>query len=180
MIRINLLNLREDRKKENRRQDISVSILMGVLTILIGGHLYINVSREAEILQKQLTLKKAEDVKLTKKVGEIKNLEKKNKELKKKIRIVETLNRNRLNTLKVMEEVSIQIPQKIWFKSLQKRGNVVTINGVSLDDQTLSVFISRLNHSEKFKNVWLQQSKQILSNKVKLKGFSLYCNVVKE
>lgn len=180
MIRINLLSFREEKKKESKRMDISVSILMLILTVLIAGYLYINISGEIESLQRQLSQKKMEDARLTRKVGEIKKLEKKKKDLEKKINVIKALNRNRLNTLKVMEEVSIQIPEKIWFKSLQKKGNVVTINGIALDDQTLSVFISRLSHSKRFKRIWLQQSKQVLLNKVKLKGFSLNCNVVME
>jgi len=180
MIRINLLSFREEKKLASKRLDISVSILMLILTVLIAGYLFINISGEIESLQRQFRQKKSEDARLTKKVGEIKKLEKKKKELEKKINVINALNRNRLSSLKVMEEVSIQIPERIWLKSLQKKGNVVTISGIALDDQTLSVFISRLNHSKKFTKVWLQQSKQVLLNKVKLKGFSLNCNVVME
>ena len=180
MIRLNLLSFREEKKRESKRLDISVSILLLVLTVLIAGYLYINISGEIESLQRQLSQKRVELTKLKKKVAEVERLKKKQKELEKKINIIKALNRNRLNTLKVLEEVSIQIPEKIWFKSLQKKGNRVIIKGIALDDQTLSVFISRLNHSKKFRRIWLQQSKQIVLNKVKLKGFSLNCNVVME
>lgn len=180
MIKINLLPIREEKKKERKRLDISVSILMLLLTVLIGGYLYINISGEIESLQIQIRAKKAEDARLTKKVGEIKLLKKKKLELEKKIGIINALNRDRLSALKVMEEVSIQIPDKIWFRSLQKKGKKLLIVGIALDDQTLSTFISRLSHSKRFSNVWLQQSKQVVLNNVKLKQFSLNCNVVTE
>jgi len=180
MIRINLLPIREERKKESKRLDISVSILMFFLTALVAGYLYINVSGEVDSLQLRIKAKKMEDARLTKKVGEINLLKKKKLELEKKIKVINKLNRERLVALKIMEEVSIQIPEKIWFKSLRKKGNVLSIVGIALDDQTLSTFITRLSHSKLFKKVWLQQSKQIVLNQVKLKEFSLNCNVVTE
>ena len=180
MIKINLLPLREEKRKERKRLDISVSILMLILTVLIGGYLYINISGEIESLQIQIRSKKAEDARLTRKVGEIRVLKNKKKELQKKIGIINALNRQRLTAIKVMEELSIQVPDKIWFKSLTVKNHRLTITGISLDDQTLSTFISRLNHSVRFKNVWLQESKQVVLNQVKLKAFSLNCNVVTE
>lgn len=180
MIKMNLLPIREERRKERRRLDISVSIMMLLLMVLIGGYLYINISGEIESLQVQLRAKKAEDARLTKKVGEIKLLKNKKKELEKKVGIINALNKGRLSAIKIMEEVSIQIPEKIWFKTLSKKGNSLVIVGISLDDQTLSTFISRLNHSKRFKSVWLQQSKQVVLNQVKLKEFSLNCKVKAE
>ena len=180
MIRINLLPVREEKKKERTRLDISVTILLFLLTVLVGAYLYINVTGEIENLQNQLRAKKAEDARLTKKVGEIKQLKKKKLELQKKIGVINALNKERTLALKVMEELSIQVPEKVWFKSLQKKGNRLVIVGISLDDQTLSTFISRLSHSKRFRNVWLQQSKQVVLNQVKLKEFSLNCNIVTE
>ncbi len=180
MIKINLLPVREEKAREQKRLDISVSILLLLLTILIGAYLYINISGEIDSLRLQLKEKKAEDARLTKKVGEIKLLKKKKLELQKKIGVINALNKQRTVSLKVMEELSIQIPEKVWFKSLQKKGNMIQIVGISLDDQTLSTFISRLSHSKRFSNVWLQQSKQVVLNNVKLKEFSLNCNIVTE
>lgn len=180
MIKINLLPIREEKKKERKRLDISVSILMFLLAVLIGGYFYINISGEIESLQIQIRAKKAEDARLTKKVGETKLLKKKKTELEKKIGIINALNKERLMALRVMEEASIQIPEKIWFKSFQVKNHKLLIVGIALDDQTLSTFISRLNHSVRFNHVWLQQSKQVVLNQVKLKEFSLNCNVVME
>jgi type IV pilus assembly protein PilN len=173
MIRINLLPVREEKRKERTRLDISVTILLFLLAVLVGAYLYMNISGEINTLQTQLREKKAEDARLTKKVGEIKLLKKKKLELQKKIGVINALNKQRMVSLKVMEELSIQIPEKVWFKSLQKKGSTLLIVGISLDDQTLSTFISRLSHSKRFTNVWLQQSKQVVLNHVKLKEFSL-------
>ena len=180
MIRINLLPVREERKKERTRLDVSITVLLVLLAVLVGVYLYINVTGEIKTLKTQLKAKKVEDARLTKKVGEIKILKKKKLELQKKIGIINALNKQRVVALKVMEELSIQVPEKIWFKSLQKKGSTLSIVGISLDDQTLSTFISRLSHSKRFRHVWLQQSKQVVLNNVKLKEFSLNCNIVTE
>ena len=180
MIRINLLPLREEKRKEKTRLDVSVTILLLLLAVLVGAYLYINISGEIASLQTQLREKKAEDSRLTRKVGEIKLLKKKKLELQKKIGVINALNKQRKVSLKVMENLSIQIPEKVWFKSLQKKGNKLYIVGISLDDQTLSTFISRLSHSKRFTHVWLQQSKQIVLNQIKLKEFSLNCNIATE
>ena len=180
MIRINLLPIREEKRKERKRFDISVSVQLLILTFLICSYLYINVYRNAERLHRQVRQKKAEIIHLTQKVGEIKMIKKKKRALKKRIGIIEKLNKRRFQAIKVMEELSRQVPQKIWFKLLQVKRQKLIIEGVALDNQTVSVFISKLNHSKRFYNVWLVQSKEIVLSEIKLKEFSINCNIASE
>ena len=180
MIQINLLPIREEKKRERKRLDISVSILMLILTTLIGGYLYINVHREVVQLRRELKDKQAENLRLSKKVREIRLLKKKRKILNQKIGIIRKLNRNRLMAIKVMEQISLEVPDKIWLTAMQVKDQKLSLVGIAMDDQTLSVFISRLNRSEMFFNVWLQESKEIVLNHIKLKEFSLNCNIMAE
>jgi len=180
MIRINLLPIREEKKKERKRLDISVSILMLILTFLISGYLYINIHREVVRLRNQVRIKMEEDTRLAKKVGEIRLLKKERKVLNRKIKIIEKLSKNRLMAVRIMEALSLQVPDKMWFTMLQVKDKKVSIVGIAMDDQTLSVFISRLNRSKMFFNVWLQHSKEVVLNQIKLKEFSLNCSIMTE
>ncbi len=180
MIRINLLPIREEKIKERKRLDISVSILMLILTFLIGGYLYINIHQEVVRLRDQVHRKKEEDIRLAKKVREIRMLKKERKVLNQKIKIIEKLSKNRLLAVRVMEELSLQVPDKMWFTMLQVKNKKLSLVGIALDDQTISVFISRLNRSKMFFNVWLQHSKEVVLNQIKLKEFSLNCSIMTE
>jgi type IV pilus assembly protein PilN len=180
MIRINLLPIREEKKKERKRLDISVSILMLILTFLISGYLYINIHWEVVRLRNQVRIKMEEDTRLAKKVGEIRLLKKERKVLNRKIKIIEKLSKNRLMAVRIMEALSLQVPDKMWFTMLQVKDKKVSIVGIAMDDQTLSVFISRLNRSKMFFNVWLQHSKEVVLNQIKLKEFSLNCSIMTE
>ena len=82
--------------------------------------------------------------------------------------------------IKMMEALSEEVPEKIWLTMMQVKNHKLSLVGIALDDQTLSVFISRLNRSKMFFNVWLLESKEVILNHIKLKEFSLNCNIITE
>jgi type IV pilus assembly protein PilN len=71
----------------------------------------------------------------------------------------------------------VQKPEKLQLESLRKEGSRLGIDGVALDDETVANFMTNLRKSKVFKNVDLVVSEQFEQSKVKLKKFTLSCEI---
>jgi hypothetical protein len=68
-------------------------------------------------------------------------------------------------------------PEKLQLESMKKEGTKVGIEGIALDDETVANFMTSLRKSKLFKSVDLIVSEQIEQNKLKLKKFTLSCEI---
>jgi type IV pilus assembly protein PilN len=65
----------------------------------------------------------------------------------------------------------------LQLESLKKDGTKLGIDGIALDDETVANFMTNLRKSKLFKSVDLVVSEQIEQSKIKLKKFTLSCEI---
>jgi type IV pilus assembly protein PilN len=92
--------------------------------------------------------------------------------------IIESLRREKAGPAKVLDELSIDKPEKIHLESVKKEGSKLGIEGIALDDETIANFMTNLRKSKLFKNVDLIVSEQVEQSKIKLKKFILSCEII--
>ena len=174
MIRINLLPFRTTRKKENVRRQISIFLLTLVLiTIAVIWYnvLLTNKIKAAKIRNDNTTAQIAKYEKINKEIATIK---KKLAQLNQKIKVIETLEGSRKETIKLMESMTqLIVPERMWFESLDVKGDNIAINGVALDERTIADFM--INLQKDYTNVTLKSLQQVKlkSKSLNLKNFSL-------
>jgi type IV pilus assembly protein PilN len=113
--------------------------------------------------------------KINKEIGEIK---KKLANLKKKMAVMDTLEANRFAPIKLMDTMTqVVVPKRMWFTSLQSRGQKVNISGVAMDNTTVADFMVRLENSGLFKEVDLKTLRRPSKKgrTSKYKTFSVVC-----
>lgn len=156
MIRINLLPVREWRKKEALRQMISIFflsfLLMLVACLAVGITLQARVAAVRDAHAKLEERKKQLDyVEKT-----IKDLESKSKEIDNKFATIEDLQRGRTLSLEILDYISSVIPgERMWVSKLDLKGSRLTMTGFALDNHTVAFFMSRLESFKLFKTVTL-------------------------
>jgi type IV pilus assembly protein PilN len=101
----------------------------------------------------------------------------KQKTLQEILDVINTLRKQKSFASRVMDEVSVQKPEKLHLDSLKKEGAKLSIDGVALDDETVANFMTSLRNSKLFQNVDLVVSEQIEQSKVKLRKFTLSCEI---
>jgi len=178
MIKINLLLARKEKKKVGLRKEIVV--LIASLVILFAGLLVVQWRLEKE---KEDTLSKISDTKkeiayyksLTTEVVKAKEAQ---KTLQDKLNVINTLRKEKAGAAKVLDELSIDKPEKIQLESLKKDGSKLGIEGIALDDETIANFMTNLRKSKLFKGVDLIVSEQVEQSKIKLKKFILSCEII--
>jgi type IV pilus assembly protein PilN len=98
--------------------------------------------------------------------------------LQEKLNVINMLKKEKASPAKVLDELSIDKPEKAHFESVKKDGSRLGIEGIALDDETVANFMTNLRKSKLFKNVDLIVSEQIEVNKIPLKKFILSCEII--
>ena len=176
MIEINLLPVREARKKETLRFQLSIFVLTLLLSFMVIAYLKWNADRREKYVDTQLKAVQEEILKLNKVVGEIDRLKKQRAKLQQKLAVIKKLEQGRLGAVYVLDELSEKIPEKMWIEKLDRAGNQVKIEGVALDNETIANFMTLLERSKYFAGVELEVTEQFRSEGFKLKKFRLTCS----
>lgn len=176
MIEINLLPVREARRRESLRFQLSIAVLSLFFVVIIIAYLNVSAANRERKIDKEMKLVQEELAQLNKAVGEIDELKRQKAKLEQKLNVIKDLDRGRLRAAYILGELSQRTPEKVWIESLEKSGKSLRITGVALDNETIANFMTVLEKSQYFGGVELGASEQIIRGGMKLKKFSLNCS----
>ena len=160
MIRINLLPLKEVKRAVGRRQEVSLVALGVLLLILVLLLPFLWQGRRLGLLDSQIGTLRDEIAKLDQQAREVRELEKKRKELQAKLRVIDDLTRKRVGPVRVLADLSEAAPEKLWIVDFTDQDNAATLTGMALDNQTIAAFMRRLQGSKYFYEVDLVETSQ--------------------
>jgi len=98
--------------------------------------------------------------------------------LQNRLDVINSLRKDKARAAMVLDELSIDKPEKLQFESLKKDGAKLGIEGIAMDDETIANFMTSLRKSKLFKSVDLVVSEQIEQSKMKMKKFVLSCEII--
>jgi len=177
MIKINLLLAKKEKKKAGIRREIIVLIASVVFLLLVLGLLQWKINGAKDDLLLDISTKEKEIAKNKSLTEQLNKAKESNKLLDEKLNVINSLRKEKSSPARVLDELSIDKPEKIQFESLKKEGSKLGIEGIALDDETVANFMENLRKSKLFKNVDLVISEQVEQNKIKLKKFSIICEI---
>ena len=173
MIKINLFLTREKKKKMGAQREIVIFLFSAIVLLFVLFGIRWFLGSKIQETWNQITETKnqiAHHKSLMEEVNKYKEL---HRTYQDRLNTIEALRKQRGTPAKVLEELSIDKPEKIHFESLKKEGSRVGIEGVALDDETVANFMDNLRKSSLFKNIDLVVSEQTELSKIKLKKFIL-------
>jgi type IV pilus assembly protein PilN len=178
MIKINLLLARKEKKKVGIRKEIIVLILSIVLLLIVLIIVQWRLEKEKEATLAQISETKKEIAYYKSLTTEVDRAKEAQKTLQDKLNIINSLRKEKAIPARVLDELSIDKPEKVHLESVKKEGARLGIEGIALDDETIANFMTNLRKSKLFKNVDLIVSEQIEQSKIKLKKFILSCEII--
>ncbi|HUL21647.1 MAG TPA: PilN domain-containing protein [Thermodesulfobacteriota bacterium] len=178
MIKINLLLARKEKKRGGAKKEFIVLILSVVLLLAIFIFIQWGLNKKIEDTMAQNSQKKQEIAKYKSLTTEVEKKKQEQKMLQNRLDIINALRKDKAKAAMVLDELSIDKPEKLQLESLKKDGAKLGIEGVALDDETIANFMTNLRKSKLFKNVDLVVSEQIEQSKMKVKKFVLSCEIV--
>ena len=177
MIKINLLLARKEKKKIGMRKEVIIGILAVGLCLVIFGIVNWRLNQEKENTLAQISAVKKEIAYFKSLSVEVNKAKEAQKILQEKLNVINSLRKEKGGPAKVLDELSIQKPERMQFESLKKEGSRLGIEGIALDDETVANFMTNLRKSKIFKNIELIVSEQSEQSKIKLKKFNLSCEI---
>ena len=178
MIKINLLLARKEKKKAGMRKEFIILILSVVLLVMVLVFIQWRLEKEKDDTLAQISTTKKEIAYYKSLTTEVTKAKEAQKTLQEKLNIINTLRKEKAGPAKVLDELSIDKPEKIHLESVKKEGSKLGIEGIALDDETIANFMTTLRKSKLFKNVDLIVSEQVEQSKLKLKKFILSCEII--
>lgn len=174
MIRINLLPVREWRKKERARQEISLFFLSLALlgTILFG----VGITIQGRLMVQRQEVKNLEGkkAKLAHVNREIAEAEQKRKEIEDKFTAIECLQGERMKTVMALDEMAKAIPaDRLWITEISLKQQGFKLSGIAMDNHTVALFMNRLGTSPLIGAVNLAGVKQQNIEGQNLMGFEI-------
>jgi len=147
-----------------------------VLALLFVVQWFIGGEKEKTLAQISDTKKEIDYYKSL--ITEFNKAKEQQKILQEKLNVINLLRKEKASPAKVLDELSIDKPEKVYFESVKKDGSKLGIEGVALDDETVANFMTNLRKSKLFKNVDLIVTEQIEVSKIPLKKFILSCEII--
>jgi len=169
VISINLLPVREWKKRESVRKQVSVYFLSILLLLCLLFAAGFTIQGKISSQRAELKRLEAEKAKLAYVNRKIKQVQQKNKEIETKFKAIEKLQQGRTRTVRVLDEVVSSLPiDRLWLTKLDLKGPNLKLSGIALDNHTVALFMRRLQAAAIFKKVRLGTT-----HRKKVKGHDL-------
>jgi type IV pilus assembly protein PilN len=180
MLEINLLPVREARRRADVRQQVMQLVLGLIVTGAVIGLVHSNVldqKANAELRVRQME----QDIKqFQPQIEQVAAFKKKKSELEKKIEVIDGLDKARSGPVRLLSELATRTPDRLWLTSLTTKGRTIKVKGESLDNELVAAFLGDLNSSQVFEEVDLDGT-QISDSKtsgLKLVDFSITARLI--
>ena len=177
MIRINLLPHRQIRREARQREFGLMALFSAIAAavIIFLGYTFINakIDKQAE----RNTRLDAAIVKLDKEIADIKDLKDQISAMLERKQVVENLQTNRSQAVVVLDELSRQLPDGMYLKSVKQQGNLISIEGVADTNARVATLVRNLSNSAWLESPNLVEIKSVITNTLKLNAFTLTVNI---
>ena len=177
MIRVNLLPHRQI-KRELRQREFGLMASFSAIAasaIVFLGYTFINSQIDAQMARNGRL--DAAIVNLDKEIADIKDLKDKISVMLERKHVVENLQTNRSQSVIVLDELSRQLPEGMYFKSIKQQGVVISIEGIADTNARVAALVKSLSTSNWLEMPNLVEIKSVLVNNLKQNVFTLTVNI---
>lgn len=176
MVKINLLG--DDTVKDYTGHYILFGWAASLfVSCIVGFVLYQAASRKSVELSEDKERLTAKLEKLKEVTKEVRDLEDKKKALREKLAVIATLKKSKAGPVRVMDDLNMSLPERSWILDVKENNGLMKVNGLALDNQTISEYLKALDASDYFDKVELGETRQAEMQGAKIKSFALQANV---
>ncbi len=150
MAKINLLPWREAFRAEKKKEFITLICVVLVVAVVVafGWDRVINAQIANQESRNQLL--KSEITKLDKQVAEIKELKKRRQDLLDRMQVIQELQGNRPEIVKLYDELVRAVPDGVYLTNMTLKGKQISLVGYAESNNRVSALMRRLDASYKF------------------------------
>jgi type IV pilus assembly protein PilN len=145
MANINLLPWRDAHRQEKKKEFLG---LLGVVVVIaaisaFGWNLVANNRLDNQHSRNQLL--KNNIATLEKQVAEIKELKKRRQDLLDRMAVIQNLQGNRPDIVKIYDEFVRAVPDGVYFTKMERKGNEISLQGFAESNNRVSALMRKLD-----------------------------------
>ena len=177
MMRINLLPHRQLKRAERQRQFGLMALLSAVAAsaIVFAGWTYLGAKKTTQLERNTRLETKIQA--LDKEIADIKDLKDQINNVLERKQVVENLQTNRSQAVVVLDELTRQLPEGLYLKSIKQAGNAITLEGVADTNARVATLVRNLSVSNCMESPNLVEIKSSTLNGIKQNDFTLTVNL---
>ena len=177
MMRINLLPHRQLKRAERQRQFGLMALLSAVAAsaIVFAGWTYLGAKKTTQLERNTRLETKIQA--LDKEIADIKDLKDQINNVLERKQVVENLQTNRSQAVVVLDELTRQLPEGLYLKSIKQAGNAITLEGVADTNARVATLVRNLSVSNWMESPNLVEIKSSTLNGIKQNDFTLTVNL---
>jgi type IV pilus assembly protein PilN len=173
MIRINLLPVREARRKADVRQQLLVLVATAAAALVLSvvTHQFVrgqisSTRSRIESLNQQLAQYKDQQ-------AQVEAFKAKKADIEQKLAVIDRLEKSRSGPVHILDELASRTPERVWLTLLSATDGRIELEGMSLDNELVALFLTSLNDSKYFGNVELKKTELKIVDSLKLNTFKI-------
>lgn len=177
MIRINLLPHREEKRKARRQQFALFAALSALLGLVVWfvGHTVIAGYVDGQDAKNAFL--KEEITSLDKEITEIKGLREQAEALLSRKQVIESLQTHRTETVQIFNELTRQMPEGVYLKTLKQSGLKINLTGYAQSNARVSNLMRNLEASPHLERADLVEVKAAMLNNRRVSEFNLNVSI---
>ena len=159
MIRVNLLPHRQI-KRAAKQREFGLMALMAAgaaCTVVFLGWQLLSSQNNTQ-LERNSRLEKA-NADLDKQIADIKDLKDQINNVLERKHVVENLQTNRSQAVVILDELTRQLPEGVYLKSIKQSGNIITLEGVADTNARVATLVRNLSVSN-----WMESPNLVVIN----------------
>ncbi len=166
MIKINLLEVERERRPKAAAPSGGVPTMLLAL-LIIGATIvafilyYLAINNRLSSLLIDVQQKRIKKKELEPYIKRVDELEARKVELAKKNNAIEQLRSQRTIPVHILDEVSRSLPEYLWLTSMILKGELLSIDGQTLQEQAIPTFMKNLDTSEFIGTCRLIETKKV-------------------
>jgi type IV pilus assembly protein PilN len=180
MIRINLLPHREEKRKARRQQFYALIGMVSVLAALIVFLVHTVIAGYISAQEAKNEFLKKEIAVLDKQLDQIKRLKEQTQALLVRKQIIESLQRDRAEAVRLLTEMTRQMPEGVYIRSLKQDGVKITLNGYAQSNARVSTLMRNIEASPWLEKPQLIEIKAVTVDRRRLNEFNMNAALKRE
>ena len=161
MMRINLLPHRQIKRAAKQREFGLMGLMAAgaACAVIFLGWQFLSAQNNTQ-LERNSRLEKA-NAALDKEITDIKDLKDQINNVLERKHVVENLQTNRSQAVVILDELTRQLPEGVYLKSIKQAGNLITIDGVADTNARVATLVRNLSVSN-----WMESPNLVVINAV--------------
>ena len=179
MLEINLLPVREARRKADIRQQLMQLMFVLLLTVGAIGFWHSRVADQISMSEIRVSQMQNDIKQFKPQLDQVAAFKIKKARLEKKIDVIDGLDKARSGPVHVLAELAARTPERLWLTGVDSKAGEIRMEGRSLDNELVALFLRGLGDSKYFDQVDLD-STQIVEGRdgLKVVKFAIRAQIV--